>query len=110
MPVGPAITFLSHVPAASPVHRDSGEAGIGLSAANPSLADSAGAAAAEGGGLIASDVRAADGGAGDVVEGGATAGVGVMTAKERTSNLALSPGCRRCLSCEILYDLVSSWS
>ncbi|CAM9654694.1 unnamed protein product, partial [Ectocarpus fasciculatus] len=28
-----------------------------------------------------------------------------MTAKERSRSVALSPGCRRCLNCETLYDL-----
>lgn len=40
--------------------------------------------------------------------GGVT--IGSMTAKERAKSLALSADCRRCLSCETLYDLVSSSS
>lgn len=46
-------------------------------------------------------------------EGGDAEVVGVagvrgsrMTAKERSRSVALSPGCRRCLNCETLYDLV----
>lgn len=44
---------------------------------------------------------------GDALEGVA---IGSMTAKERVRSLALSQNCRRCLSCETLYDLVSSSS
>lgn len=36
--------------------------------------------------------------------------IGSMTAKERARSLALSQNCRRCLSCETLYDLVRSSS
>lgn len=42
-------------------------------------------------------------------DGGSRRGHG-MSAKERAKSVELSSGCRRCLNCEALYDLVSFFS
>lgn len=102
MPVGPVAAFpdsgavamneeggplpLSLTESLSPIDREAAEATSG----SPSSA----AAAEEGG-----DNAGVGGGDGEVEVVG-------MTAKERSRSVALSPGCRRCLNCETLYDLV----
>lgn len=108
MPVGPVVAFpdsgadasneeggplpLSLTASLSPIDREAPEATSG----SPSSAT----AAEEGGD--------AEVGGGDRGVVGMVARVrgSRMTAKERSRSVALSPGCRRCLNCETLYDLV----
>lgn len=125
MPVGPAVNFAdstSTTATASPAPPGAaGEAAVvptpaeGLPEAAttpsaPDIAAAAGTAAGEGGvDVVGDDASEAEGVGSDVLGGGDVGGGvsgGGMTAKERSRSVALSPGCRRCLSCEMLYDLV----
>ena len=98
MPVGPAVTFLDdkHTPlelAKHPVdnhHHKFGDS-PGVSTAVQNLG-------------VSREAVSLGGNCGDNDDGND----GGMTAKDRARSLALSPNCRRCLSCEKLYDLVSS--
>lgn len=124
MPVGPVVAFAdnpgdplslpSTSTSTSPMDRESREAAAAveavrrLEAATASSTPSAAAGAPRTAGVAGvagvGTGTAADG-SGDEVE--AVARVrGKMSAKERSRSVALSPGCRRCLNCEALYDLV----
>lgn len=123
MPVGPAVSFpdsadltssppsldaneLAAVAAAAPGETSPGAAASAL----PSTVSLAGAVSAEEGGWGGNGGVGSAGVGGEPVAARArVGGGGGMTAKERARSVALSVACRRCLSCQMLYDLVR-WS
>lgn len=119
MPVGPVVAFsdspddplalASTSTSTSPMDREAREAAAAveavrrLEAASASTAPSS-RAEAPGAAGVALAGTAADRGKDEGQAGGGIRGK--LSAKERSRSVALSPGCRRCLNCEALYDLV----
>ena len=119
MPVGPAVSFPDIADlASSPPSLDASQVAVAAAGADvpgdtspgaeaPSMPSTAALSAEEAGWGGNGGVVAA--GVGREPVAGRSGGGGGMTAKERARNVALSVACRRCLSCQMLYDLVS-WS
>ena len=118
MPVGPVVSFPdsadlgtsppnpnASIHASEPAAAEAAAGGIAprvVVSAMPSTVSLAGAVSAE---------EAGWGGNRGVGEGSAMRARvgGGMTAKQRARSVALSVACRRCLSCDTLYDLVRWW-